>query len=130
MNDVAPRHAIAGDEAWGPPILELAEPARGQLVHDRRGEKRPHLGQEHRIAAAGRRDEVVAGGIGLRERVLEKLLNALPAVGVQIAPPSSRPSQRLKSIQSRFTVPGETSSTTAVSSTVMPPKKRHSTTRA
>ncbi len=43
--------------------------------------------------------------------------------------PISRASQALASLQSRRTVSGETFSTSAVSSTLKPPKKRNSTTR-
>ena len=130
MDDVTSRHAVADGEARRPGTREFVQPMRGQLVHDRRSEQRQYFGTKRLIVGASRDDEVGAEGFGSRERVLDDLLDALPALGVQSVPASSRPSHRLSSIQSRFTVPEETSSTTAVSSMVMPPKKRHSTTRA
>ena len=65
-----------------------------------------------------------------RSRAASKSLpDALPALGAFIARPSSRWSQARASAQSRLTVAGETStSTSAVSSMVRPPKKRSSTT--
>ena len=66
-----------------------------------------------------------------QSRVIE-LLHLLPPLGLHQRSPSrnSRISQTLATFQSRMTVSAETFNTPAVSSTVVPPKKRNSTTRA
>ncbi len=63
------------------------------------------------------------------ERVVEQLLHSLPVVRRhdQKASCSSRCSQARAIVHSRFTVAAETPSAKAVSSIVMPPKKRSST---
>ena len=60
----------------------------------------------------------------------DQALDEVPALRVHDASLSSRPSHSRNRPQSRLTVAAETSSATAVSSIVMPPKNRHSTMRA
>src|SRR5688500_12591445 len=65
------------------------------------------------------------------QRSFENIFNLLPTFVVHLYyPPISRRSQARATLQSRFTVFGETLSTAAVSSTLKPLKKRSSTTRA
>ncbi len=62
--------------------------------------------------------------------VRASVMNAQPVGRRAQSAVSSRLRKARAAVQSRFTVAGEMSSAAAVSSILMPPKKRHSTMRA
>jgi hypothetical protein len=94
-------------------------------------EQRGHLSAETQVAGTGGIQKPLARGRLTIERRREKLLDPAPALGggTRHASPSSRLSQARAMVQSRFTVAGDVPNASAVSSTLIPPKKRHSTTR-
>ena len=86
---------------------------------------------QRRVAAAGLAQiHVAQGGLALQGFV-EDLLDACPSIHGQVSPRplSSRRSHARAKFQSRMTVFGATPNTSAVSSTLKPPKKRISKTR-
>ena len=91
-----------------------------------------HLAQKLRVGTSLGSGEGVALGRVDVERGVEDFVDALPAFaghgsGLRS---SSRASQARAIVQCRFTVAGEVSIASAVSSTVRPPKNRNSTMRA
>jgi hypothetical protein len=91
-----------------------------------RAQERLDLGPQRRVAAAGCAHVAEPLVACVLERGAEHVLDARPALGGHA--PSSRYSQAFASCHSRFTVAVEMPSTSAVSSTERPPKKRSSTT--
>ena len=93
-------------------------------------EERLHLLPQRFVVAACRRHERGALARVAVERSVAEVFDAPPALGVchRRSPSSSRSNQSFASRQSRLTVSGDTWSTSAVSSTLKPPKNRNSTT--
>lgn len=92
-------------------------------------QQRPHFAGEHGVAPGLRVDERRAISGGKLERAMEQVCDARPlgrGIGTahvaSAAPSSSRSSQARASVQWRFTVAGEMSMASAVSSTESPPK--------
>src|SRR5262249_11066599 len=96
----------------------VEEPARALVGAQQSAPPAPERG----VVGAGAGPE---GGAPLRppaEGLLEDLLHARPGRRVHAPPPSSRNSQARARAQSRLTVAGEASITSAVSGTDRPPK--------
>src|SRR5262245_9708524 len=98
-----------------PPVAELTAETqpRGAALHHH---SRPHPRR--------RRDDVVQPR---GQRQVRGLFAASAQASSTLSPPSSRKSQPFALLHSRMTVTAETFKTSAVSSTVSPPKYRSST---
>src|SRR6185503_10897708 len=96
-----------------------------------RVEKTQHFLVDDRVAFAGFGDETLALLGRLVQRLFKQLVNLFPELGVHqlLLRLSSRYSHALALFHSRITVIGATFITSAVSSTLSPPKKRSSTIR-
>ena len=94
-------------------------------------EQRLHLPSQRFVVTACRRHERGALANVADKRSVAQVFDTPPALGVchRPSPSSSRSNQSFANRQSRLTVSGETWSTSDVSSTLKPPKKRSSITR-
>ena len=132
-------HVVGADTSAQRRGLLLPRQPLGGHVHRRRGDEvtRSRVRDEQRfdfpphvLVGAARLAQKRRALFGRqRQRRVEQLSDPLVLLGSHRCGPSSRKSHAWARLQSRRTVPTDISSTCAVSSRLMPPKKRSSMTR-